>query len=275
MLRIIFITLLLSTLSVAAQTTAEPSKEYFDIVGKADKAIADNKWDEASELITKAMRLEPGNPTNILLLSNLGMVQYFSGADSLALATLTSAHKQAPQSVTVLQNRARVLTSVGRLDDALRDYATIIRLDTTIVEPRFYHSMLSFQLGDVATAMADAEYMQSHFPEHESTILAMATIKAFTGKYNEAIPLLSKLIESKPTAADYSTRAMCYLMTSQLQEASDDIQKGLELDPVDGELYLYRALLNKMRYRPDDAKADAEKARLYGVSSQRLKALDL
>ena len=41
------------------------------------------------------------------------------------------------------------------------------------------------------------------------------------------------------------------------------------MTPDDGELYLYRAALNKMRYRPDDAKADALKAIELGVDKKR------
>ncbi len=60
-------------------------------------------------------------------------------------------------------------------------------------------------------------------------------------------------------------------MLDQLSEASDDIARGLELDPEDGELYLYRAALNKMRYRVADARADAERARQLGIPAERLK----
>ena len=68
---------------------------------------------------------------------------------------------------------------------------------------------------------------------------------------------------------------MCYLMTEQLAEASEDLARGIELDPTDGELYFYRAILNKMRYRPEDAHADALKAVQFGVASDRIKALGL
>ncbi len=66
---------------------------------------------------------------------------------------------------------------------------------------------------------------------------------------------------------------MCYLYTDDPAAAADDIAHGIELDPTDGELYLYRAVLNKMRYRPDDAKADAEKAVKFGVNPALAKAL--
>ncbi len=62
-------------------------------------------------------------------------------------------------------------------------------------------------------------------------------------------------------------------MTSQLGDAAEDIASGLELDPLDGELYLYRALLNKMRYRQDDAEADGRQAIKLGIKENIVKSL--
>ncbi|WP_301343492.1 tetratricopeptide repeat protein, partial [uncultured Duncaniella sp.] len=67
----------------------------------------------------------------------------------------------------------------------------------------------------------------------------------------------------------FGARAYCYLMTDDLQAAAEDIAQALELDPNDGELYLYRAALNKMHYRPEDAKKDAERAIQLGVDPAR------
>ena len=82
------------------------SSSYTDLVGDADKAIAAGKWDEAEQLLVKAMRLEPANPFNVLLMSNVGMMQFNQGKDSLALATLNTAHEIAPASITILGNES-------------------------------------------------------------------------------------------------------------------------------------------------------------------------
>ena len=58
---------------------------YLDLVEKADKACADGKWIEAASLLQNAIDSEPANPGNVLLLSNLGMVRYNLGLDSLAV----------------------------------------------------------------------------------------------------------------------------------------------------------------------------------------------
>lgn len=276
--RVVSLLLVITSLSASAKDVKPdkaPESKYIQLAGRADSAIADARWADAAAALNEAMRLEPTNPSNVLLMSNLGMVQFYSGNDSLAIETLTTAHNIAPASVTVLQNRARVYTTTGRLNRALGDYNEIIRLDSTLIEPRFYRAMLKFNSGDVVTAEEDLQYLKCHYPTDPSTKLLDATVLTYTGRFNEAIPILTEIIAGKPTAGDFSMRALCYLMTNQLQEASTDIQRGLEKDPVDGELYLYRALLNQMRYRPDDARADAALAVKYGVNSSRVKALGL
>lgn len=272
---LLFIAVSFSVSAVEVNTVPTADSRYIRLAGRADSAIADARWKDAADALNEAMRLEPANPSNVLLMSNLGMVQFYSGNDSLAIETLTTAHNIAPASVTVLQNRARVYTTTGRLKRALDDYTEILRLDSTLIEPRFYRAMLMFNSGNVTTAENDLQYLKRHYPTDPSTKLLDATVLTYTGRFKEAIPIFTEIIEGKPTAGDYSMRALCYLMTNQLQEASNDIQRGLEKDPVDGELYLYRALLNQMRYRPDDARSDAALAVKYGVNSSRVKALGL
>lgn len=272
---LLFVAISFSATGADVKTVPTADSRYIRLAGRADSAIADARWKDAADALNEAMRLEPANPSNILLMSNLGMVQFYSGNDSLAIETLTTAHNIAPASVTVLQNRARVYTTTGRLKRALDDYTEILRLDSTLIEPRFYRAMLMFNSGDVTTAEEDLQYLKRHYPTDPSTKLLDATVLTYTGRFKEAIPILTEIIDGKPTAGDYSMRALCYLMTNQLQEASNDIQRGLEKDPVDGELYLYRALLNQMRYRPDDARADARLAVKHGVNTSRVKALGL
>lgn len=62
-------------------------------------------------------------------------------------------------------------------------------------------------------------------------------------------------------------------MSGSLAEAADDIARGLQIDPAYGELYLYRALLNRLRYRPADARADAQRAISLGIPRRRAEPL--
>ncbi len=246
---------------------------YFTLMGEADKAIAGEDWSLAEEKLTEALRTQPANPSNVLLMSNLGMVRYHAGRYDEALTTLDDAHIMAPASVTVLQNRARILAELGRLEESYRDYTTIINLDTTLIEPRFYHAVIAMEMGLTEQATNDVESMKIINPSHRLTNLSEATLLIRQGRYDEAIPPLSRVIDIEPAASHYASRALCRLMTSQLGDAAEDIASGLELDPLDGELYLYRALLNKMRYRQDDAEADGRQAIKLGIKENIVKSL--
>lgn len=263
--------LLLLILPAMAAAQTGGGDFYADKVGEADKAIEDGNWADAEKCLVEAMHSDPANPFNVLLLSNVGMMQFNQGKDSLALATLNDALTMAPQSVSILANRAKVLTAIGQTEDALADYTRILAIDSMAVEPRFYHGMLAMRKGDFHSARADFDFLDRHFPDSPQTQTANATLNVTLGKWETAIPYFNKIIEKDPQPHFYAGRAQCRLMLEQLQEASDDIAKGLELDPDDGELYLLRAVLNKMRYRIDDARADAEKAQQLGIPRERLK----
>lgn len=259
--------------SLADDKTDDVSKEYFDLMGRADKAIKDGKWADAETELRKALRLDPANPSNILLLSNLGMVQFYDGRTEDAISTLSDAHRIAPASVTILLNRARVFTSSGMDDAALRDYSEVITLDSTLAEPRFYRAMIELNRGNLAPARADIDTLAMRHADDRFTHIGLATLLMREGRYADAIPHFNKVLKDNPDAAYLGSRALCYLLTDDPGAAADDLARAIELDPTDGELYLYRAMLNKVRYRPDDARADGEKAIKFGVAPERVKML--
>ena len=264
---IIFLGICMSA-NISAKTPEEDSA-YMQKVDEADKACAEGKWREAESALLDALRSEPANPSNVLLLSNLGIIRYNMGQDSLAIATLTDAHIMAPSSVTILSNRARVLAANGYDNDAYLDYDQILRLDSMEISARLPHCLFALRRHDFKTAKADFEFMQRNFPKEIETEIAGATVLSGTGDFAGAIPYYSRVLIERKDAEYYSGRAYCYLLTGALQEASDDINTALSLTPDDGELYLYRAALNKMRYRPADSEADARKAVELGVDKAR------
>ncbi len=267
----ILILSILTPFFTATASTAKPEEDspYMQKVDEADKACNEGKWKEAAEALTAALKLEPGNPSNILLMSNLGIIRFNMGQDSLALAILTDAHVMAPASVTILSNRARVLSALGMEEEAYKDYDLILQLDSTVISPRFHHCLLALRAHKFKTAKADFEFMERNFPSETETNIAGASVLSGTGEFAVAIPYYNKVLEEHKDAEFYSGRGYCHMLCGNLQNASDDINAALSMTPDDGELYLYRAALNKMRYRPDDAKADALKAIELGVDKKR------
>lgn len=249
----------------------EPDTEsfYMKKVEEADKACADGNWSDAEKALVAALRSEPANPSNVLLISNLGIIRFNMGEDSLALTTLNAAHEMAPASVTILSNRAKVLAANGRDMEAFADYTRIIELDSLESNARLHHCLFALKRHDYPTAKDDLDFMERNFHKKIETDIAGASVMSGFGNFEDAIPYYNRILKERKDPEYYSGRAFCYLQTGALQEASDDINTALSLSPADGELYLYRAALNKMRFRPADAEADARRAIELGIDKRR------
>ncbi len=249
------------------------ASDYIKYIDLADEAVKKQDWNRAEELLRAAMQSEPSNPQNVLLLSNVGMFQFYRGEDSLALHTLSEARAIAPASTVILNNRAKILRHMGREQDAMKDYDKVIEMDSLNYDAYFNRGYLRFTHGDSIGAKADFNVIERLRPEDPNTLLVLAVMYSNQGKYAESISYYNRLIKKVEKAEYYTGRAMCRLAKGDLAEASDDIGRGLELDPEDGELYYCRAYLHLLQYREDDAKADAALARRHGVSQQRIDEL--
>lgn len=265
--------LLVMLVALGFRWVACADSDYMKYVQWGDDAIAKGKWSEAIGYLEEAMRTEPSNPLNVMLLSNVGMLHHYAGEDSLALHTLSEARAMAPSSVVILNNRARVLTAMGRNDDAMRDYGLIIEMDSTYADAWYDRAALQMRMAHLELAEADARHFVALRPNDLQGKLLMAVIYSNTHRPAEAIPLYTDLIRAKPEAVYYSARAMCHLQQDELAEASADIASGLELAPDDPELYYCRAFLNILRYREEDARTDAAHAVSLGLDPVRAAAL--
>lgn len=251
----------------------ESDSIYLSYVAKADAAIAEGDWARAEEQLYIAMRTYPSNPTNVMLLSNVAMLQFQQGKDSLALASINDAYYIAPKSITVLNNRARIHKAMGMIDEAYEDYAQLIQLDSTSLESRYMHGIIAMSKFDYITAQRDFDAMERIDADNIMTLDAKATMLFYTQQYQESITYFTKLLSINPSEEYYYNRIVCYLMTEQLSEASADIADAMKLYPLNGEFYLLRAWLNKLYYRHSDAEADVKRAIELGVDAEKAKAM--
>ena len=241
---------------------------YLNFVDIAEKAIATEDWNAAENALLNAMRGQPSNPANVLLLSNLSIVRYQQGNDSLALATINDAVVMAPKSATVLNNRARILKNMGRIDEAYLDYGTILDLDSTLIEPRYMHGIIALSKNDLNVAFNDFSKLESIAPNDEYTIDGLAMYYFHTNNLDKAIPYFSKLISNNPSIENYTSIILCYLFSDKLSEASTSISDAMRLYPLEGQFYLHRAYLNHLYYRHNDCDNDIKRAIELGVSSK-------
>ena len=114
--------LLFFSLSLSAQTYSELSEQAIDCIEK-DSLV------RAEELLVQAMKLEPSNPHNALLFSNLGLVQKRLGRYDDALQSYTYALNIAPTAVPILLDRAALYMEKGMTDRAYLDYCEALDAD--------------------------------------------------------------------------------------------------------------------------------------------------
>lgn len=246
---------------------------YSDMIDLADKAIASQDWTTAESSLVDAMRIDPSNPANVMLLSNLGMIQYYQGKDIEAINTLTDAHRMAPSSIVVLANRARVLTSINDINHALADYDLINKLDSTAWQPYHYRGLIYLALGDIDAAKENITSLQKIRPDATETALSTALLLIEQDRLVDAIPYLDVLIARDPQADYYAARALCNIRREYYTDAADDIVSGINIDPDNYKLYEARAMLNRKLYQNDRSLEDAQRAINLGADPRRIKNL--
>lgn len=272
---------LLCALALCAGAFARQNDDYapdeenprFLLAGEADRAVAAGDYEAAAARLLEAISICPDCPDNALLLSNLGMVYAYAGHDTLALETLDLALAQAPAMRTVRFNRARLLLDMGCDAEARTAFAEVLAADSLNMDARFYHGMLSLYGADLAAAEADFHVLRDSLPGDSRTARALSTLYSMTGRHSQAVPYYRQLVESEPEPEFYAALASCYLADGLLTEASAVIGEGMAKYTDEGELYYCRAWLNKLLFRPADARADARRANALGIPRARTDAL--
>lgn len=253
-----------------ADTSGYEERPYFLLIGQSEKALEDNDYEAAGLRLVEAMSVEPNNPLNVALLSNLGMIYYYNDQDSMALVTLEEAIRRSPRLVAAHENRARVLTGLHRDSEAYDEYTRIIEIDSINTNAHYYHGMMALYGGDLQTATADFEVLERLIPNTRKAMLAQATLLSMTGRNREAITYYRRLLDRERLPEYFAALAGCLLAVDDLSELSRVLNDGMKLWADDPELYMYRARLNQRRFMADDARRDARRAVELGINPARV-----
>lgn len=246
---------------------------YFALIDSAQHYINDKLWDRAEQFLLQAIKSEPGNPSNSLLLSNLATLQRRQGKMKEALRNYSLAIDLTPNAVTLLHNRAALYTQVDSLSLAQADYERIMMLDERDVESRYNHGMIALNLGDTKTARQDFDNILKINPNSGMGRQGQGYLYKHEGKLEKAAECFSEVIKVKPSSTLLANRADCYLTMRRLNDASTDIANALELDPKDPFIYVLRAKLNKMRYNREDMERDIKLAVNHGLDEKTAKQM--
>lgn len=238
---------------------------YMTFVDSADAAIARQDWMRAEAMILGALRTDPANYNNSLLLSNLATIQRSQGRLSEAINNYTLALNMTPNAVTLLRNRGEAYLEADSTNLAAADFAKVMDLDPRDYYSRYYMCLIALGEGDVTTARQLVSQLSKIDGKSSDTKLVAAHVSKAEGNYDEAIKGYTKLIEKESSAELLSHRAECHLAAEHYGSALTDINEAISLSRESAYLYLIKAKIKAATFEIDEARYCIDLAVRYGA----------
>lgn len=258
----LFFLLILSSGSLSGQS-------YQEWVDRSARFIERDNLDSAAIALQRAMSLDPTNENNPVLLLNLGILQRQLGMYDNAYVSFTASMANNPMPEVVLHRRASLLSDMGRFDEAMEDYSSLIRLYPDDVEAYYRRGVLFLEKNDRSSAEADFKLSNEIDSGNMFTKLSNALIFKLDDKWLAAEKIYSELIQSNtsPDPSFYMNRAECYVNSDQIFKASADL-RAVGISQRDNPYFYF--LRGRVRFEQFDkvaAKADFKKAKELGYDS--------
>ena len=241
-------------------------QSYKEWVDRSASYIEIDRLDSAAFALQKAMSLDPVNENNPVLLLNLGILQRQLGQYDDAFISLTASLGNNPIPDVVLHRRASLLSDMGRFEEAMEDYSSLIRQYPGDVEAYYRRGVLYLEKNDRASAEADFKKANEIDPGNMFTKLSNALLFKLDDNWVAAEMIYSALIQSTPTPdpSFFMNRAECYVNSDQIFKASADL-RVVETSQRDNPYFYF--LRGRVRYALYDkiaARADFNKAKQMG-----------
>ena len=250
------------------------AQNYQDLCDKAFRCIEADSLDRAQDYIRQALRLEPSNPHNALLFSNLGTIQRRQGKTDLALESYTFALNFTPRSVPILMNRATLYLETGREYRARVDYSLVLDLDKDNTEALLMRAYIYMKARDYKSARADYQHLLQTEPTSFSGRLGLAIVEHKAGRLSVAQRILSQMIEAEQTGRQTTDKELATLYTTRAEVEKDlkqpdaaliDLEEAIKLDEKQAEAYLVRGQIYLQQNRKKQARRDFEQAIALGI----------
>ena len=239
---------------------------YFQYIDSAQTYIYSHDWPKAEQWLTKAFLIDPDNPGNSMVLSNIATLQRYQGRLAEAVKNYSLALDMTPHAVTLLLNRAALYVEMDSVQRAIDDFERVCELDMYDTEARYSLGVLAMERGDNKRAEDLFNEIKRINPNSGLYHEGMGLLHKRNGNFSRAAELFSQVIKVQPSAQLLGNRADCYLAMKRLNDAEDDIRTALEITPDDPYLYVLRAKLNKLRFQREDMARDIDTAVSLGLS---------
>ena len=167
------------------------------------------------------------------------------------LAALNTAIEQNPDNDSLLYRRAVAYYKLEGYDEAIRDAAQAIRLDS--IQPAYYHLMADILLdyarpNDSRRAIDVLQTAASKFPDDLHTLLKLSEFQLIVRQHGEALATLDKVLRRDPQNAEaFYMAGRVALDKGDTTAAVASLQKSVKFDAGndDAWMFLGRIFVNR------------------------------
>lgn len=259
--------------SIPHSTHSELKSDYMDMVDSADYYMSRSRWLDAEKFITAALRMEPANPANHLLWSNLGIVRRNRHDLKGSIEAFDIGLARAPRSTVLLSNRAYTHIEAGNDSEALLDLSTALDVDSLLELPRLARATILLNSGITGKAISDFSFLIRHNPKNPEALAGLAQCHAAEGNLPLASEVMAKACAIAPDE-DFLFLSILYdIESGSTLKAADTLREALTLFPRSGKIYALRAKLHQMNYQHSEADAALKMAREFGADPHLIQQL--
>ena len=194
--------------------------------------VATGNLEEALVELNTLIRMSPGNVQVMLQAAHVAyMLEDYPQMSSFAEQAIAvdgnnaMAHYQLAQAQL---GQGDSITAIAQLTQA-------ISLDEQLGDARLLRAQTLLQMGELAGAKEDIDWLMEHADEHEDVLMMAARLKVAEGKNEEALAVYDKVAELNPFHLDVlRERGRLKMDMGDKKGAEEDMRHLLELNP--GEL---------------------------------------
>lgn len=261
----IFLTLLFAICVVCG--TNLRAQSYDELITRSFDCIDADSLAEAEEALLQALRLEPANAGNGLVLLNLGTIQRRQGKLSDAASSYSIGLGFLPRNINLLNSRAQLYAEMERYAEAIDDYTEVIRQQPQDEDAYYERALCRLMSGDTLGARLDLEQIDTFNPQSAKSRLGMAIVYKAKHQWREASELYDALIERNPKSASLlRDRAEVHYLSGRMGAAFDDANRSIQLNPRDPLSYVLRAQIRYARGDREFARRDLNQALDLGLN---------
>lgn len=258
----------------ALDCSISSAQNYDELITRSFDYLDADSLPEAEEALREALRIEPGNPGNGMLLLNLGTIQRRQGKLKEAEESYTIGLAFLPNNLTLLNSRAQLFAEMEKYPEAINDYTEVIYHEPENEDAYYERALCKLMNQDTLGARLDLEQIDRFNPNSAKSRLGMAYVYKAQQMWREASELYDALIERNPRNASLlRERAEVFYFSNRMGAALDDVNKSIGFDPRDPYSYLLRAQIRYAKGDREFARRDLNQALELGLNKEEVRDL--